>query len=302
MACDMTALHPSGFPVRTLHIADPANPRVAVSAGPGHFRFEFLRLPHEDPAAFDSAASAWRRLASFGVDPGNATLERFAVYRIRSRCAERWRSGRLLIAGDAAHEMPPFAGQGLSSGIADAAALAWRLSAVVDGAGDAVLDSYAAERLPRVRRSIDTSVRLGALICTTDRAAAAARDAAMLRSAGRTPPPPPDSITTGVLHRTPAGGPARFAGRLAPQLRAAPDSGLGLRHVLLATETLAAELGELGIPVVAVQDGYADWLASLGDAKAALVRPDFYVFGVASDRDALAAMVNDLDRQLSSVG
>src|SRR5436305_5170947 len=134
MACDVVAAQPGAFPSRTLHIADPDCPRVAVSAGPGHLRFEFMRLDGETMEALASADGAWRRLAAFGVEPRNATLERFAVYRIRSRCFEEWRSGRLLVAGDAAHEMPPFAGQGLSSGIADAANLAWKLDAVLSGA------------------------------------------------------------------------------------------------------------------------------------------------------------------------
>ncbi len=334
MACDVLPLEESAFPACTLHIADPACPRVSVSAGPGHLRFEFLRLADERPEDFDTPEEAWRRLATFGVDHANARLERYAVYRIRSGCAEQWRSGRFLIAGDAAHEMPPFAGQGLSSGIGDAANLAWKLNAVLSGAAERILDTYGEERRPRVKGAIDISVRLGRVICTTDPTAAAGRDTAMLRSARRPAPGVPDSLASGLLHRSQAGAVARFAGRLTPLARVACNgvvagldeiAGLGRRYVLLvggALSTLVgdthlADLERLDVSVVEIvgpgsetpapathlavvdlDDFYLPWLTSLGNAAGALIRPDFYVFGVGRDRAGLQALVADLRAQL----
>ena len=178
MACDITPFVPSDFPPSNLQVADPAGPRVAVSAGPGHRRWEFMRLPGEDPEEFGRLASAWRRLARSGVTPANARLDRHAVYTIGARCADRWRSGRILIAGDAAHQMPPFAGQGLCSGIRDAANLAWKLDLVLRGGQDgALLDTYECERKANVEGIIRLSVWLGNLICMTGQAEAAERDA-----------------------------------------------------------------------------------------------------------------------------
>ena len=89
----------------------------------------------------------------------------------------------MLLAGDAAHQMPPFAGQGMCSGIRDAAALAWRLHLVLEArAHDALLDTYTSERRGHLQHAIALSVELGKVICITDEAAAAARDEARRRT------------------------------------------------------------------------------------------------------------------------
>ena len=75
---------------------------------------------------------AWELLAPWEVHPGNAHLERHAVYTFSARYAEKWRAERAFLAGDAAHLMPPFAGQGMCSGLRDAANLAWKLDLVFE--------------------------------------------------------------------------------------------------------------------------------------------------------------------------
>ena len=71
------------------------------------------------------------------------------LYRFSQRLADRFRVGRVFLAGDAAHVMSPFGARGLNSGAADAENLAWKLAAVLRGdAGDALLDSYEGERRP----------------------------------------------------------------------------------------------------------------------------------------------------------
>ena len=108
----------------------------------------------------------WDLLEPWDVRPDNATLERQALYTFAARFAERWRQGRVLLAGDAAHQMPPFAGQGMCAGIRDAANLAWKLDLVIAGAAaDALLDTYDEERLPSARQAIDLSIELGKVIC-----------------------------------------------------------------------------------------------------------------------------------------
>jgi hypothetical protein len=98
-------------------LCDPARPTTIVSGGPGRRRREFMRLPDEDRDRLNTGETAWRLLEPWGSrTPQNTTLERHAVYTIAARWADGWNQGRLLLAGDAAHLMPPFAGQGMCSG------------------------------------------------------------------------------------------------------------------------------------------------------------------------------------------
>ena len=120
---------------------------------------------------------------------GSVTLERKAVYRFNARVATTWRKGCVLLAGDAAHQMPPFAGQGMCSGQRDAANLAWKLGAVIRGAPAVLLDDYQREREPNVRGIIDMSIMMGRTVCITDPAAAAERDAGMLAANSAENPP-----------------------------------------------------------------------------------------------------------------
>ena len=255
MACDVSPFRPEAFPPTNLQVADPLGPRVAVSAGHGHRRWEFMRRPGEPPEEFSTVASAWQRLALFGVTPANARLDRHAVYTVRARYADQWRSGRIFIAGDAAHQMPPFAGQGLCSGIKDAANLAWKLDTVLGGRQDAtLLDTYEHERRPNATAAIRLSLWLGNLICLVDQAAAAARDASLHRGAGRgqgAAPDAADHLDDGVVYRQVTGGPAAFAGTVFPQARVGCagkigwfDEMAGPGFVLLTREDPAALLGQ----------------------------------------------------------
>lgn len=324
LTCDVTFREPRVFTPNNLQICDPARPTTAVSAGPGHRRWEFMRVPGETLEELNSRETAWRLLAPFDVHPGNAVLERHAVYTFQARYAERWRVGRMLIAGDAAHRMPPFAGQGMCSGFRDAANLAWKLDLVLAGhAGDALLDTYEAERREHVQHAILMSVNLGRVICQTDPAAAADRDAAMLanrrRMAGRPQDPPMyQPLTTGLRAK------GRAAGWLMPQGRVTKggvtglfDDVVGRGLILLATSEVAAALSgdtvaflrARGGQVVALGDGagevadtegvYQRLLARAG-CQGLLVRPDYYVYGGGRTAAELDDVVAELRRSLSA--
>ena len=90
-----------------LQICDPRRPTTVVSGGPGKRRWEFMRLPNETIEELNNEQTAWRLLQPWNLAPDNAVLERHTVYTFQARWADRWRDGRILIAGDAAHLMPP---------------------------------------------------------------------------------------------------------------------------------------------------------------------------------------------------
>jgi 3-(3-hydroxy-phenyl)propionate hydroxylase len=154
------------------------NPRpyVAVPGRDGRLRYEFMYLPGEEPEQMRSADDV-RRWLQGRRDLRDEDIIRIAVYRFHSRVSPRWRAGRLFFAGDAAHLMPPFAGQGMNAGIRDAFNLGWKLAQVVRGhAADALLDTYERERKPHVRAMLKLSEIIGAVVMSRDSMPATARD------------------------------------------------------------------------------------------------------------------------------
>ena len=136
-----------------------------------------MQLPGEPVETLLRDETLQSLLAPF-VDFSKVEIERRAVYAFHARVADKWRKGRVLLAGDAAHLMPPFAGQGMNSGMKDAVNLCWKLAAVVSGgAGADILNSYEVERARSVRAMVDLSRRLGAVIMPTNRVVAGLRDA-----------------------------------------------------------------------------------------------------------------------------
>lgn len=156
---------------------DPRRPRVELPAVGDRVRWEFMQLPGES----EEEVRNDRRIMSLIAESTKyreIEIERKAVYTFHARVADHWRNGRGFLAGDAAHLMPPFAGQGMNGGMKDAVNLAWKLAAVLKGiASEAILDSYEPERAPVVRKMVDLSRRLGAVIMPTNRGTAAVRDA-----------------------------------------------------------------------------------------------------------------------------
>ena len=299
---------------RNLQVCDPARPTTAVSGGPGRRRWEFMRLPGESLAELNRPETAWKLLEPWDVHPGNATLERHTVYTFQARWADSWRSGRLLLAGDAAHQMPPFAGQGMCSGIRDTANLSWKLDLVMSGQADAdLLDTYTVERSAHVQHAIQASMYFGRIICEPDPAAAEERDARII--AEQSDPDallPTSPLTSGLLARDVTGAPAEPAGQFGPQGRVRHqgrtglfDRAVGTGFILLATRDPREVLDEdalawcerIGIHLLRVTDDqaaqgpadvvdldgtYLRYLASTGQ-QALLLRPDYYVFGGAPD-------------------
>ncbi len=274
LVVDTLVLDAERLPKANLQICDPARPTTCVLMGEGRHRWEFMIKPGEDADALSTDASIQTLLAPWNVD-GAVQLERKAVYTFRARIAAQWRKGRILLAGDAAHQTPPFAGQGMCSGLRDAANLAWKLAAITQGtAPDTLLDSYQPERAPNLRATIDMAIMMGRTVCLTDPEAAAQRDAQMLaaRAAGHAPDgaieyPP---IAEGMIL---AGAPG--AGSYFPQPLA---GGARLDDVLGVGQWLIRRTDLDRAPLLPFRGALGEWLDT-HKAEAVLVRPDRYVFG-----------------------
>ena len=288
LVVDTKTLPGSRMPEVNLQICDPARPTTCVLGGPGRHRWEFMLLPGETADGMLKDATIQALLAPWNCGP--LEIERKAVYRFHGLMADCWRSGRVLLAGDAAHQMPPFAGQGMCSGLRDAANLAWKLEAVLGGKADGgLLDTYQSERAPHVRALIELAIGMGRVVCTLDRDAAAARDAGMIasRAAGAPPLPPlqpPALASRCVLAGTPAAGlqfPQPTQDQGASRVRM--DDVLEDGPWLIARDVSASVPGVkvvdiLSGPMQPFRATLAKWLADRG-VEAVLVRPDRYVFG-----------------------
>jgi len=166
-----------------MHHGDPRRPHVIVPGLHGRCRYEFLLHPGEGGATSSPPFDLIERLLSPYRPIRPDQVERAVAYRFHGLSADVWQRGRSFLLGDAAHMMPPFAGQGLNSGIRDAVNLTWKLAAVIqDQAGPRILETYEQERRPHAEAVIRSSERLGRVVMTTNRRLAEFRDSVVRRA------------------------------------------------------------------------------------------------------------------------
>jgi 2-polyprenyl-6-methoxyphenol hydroxylase-like FAD-dependent oxidoreductase len=332
MVCDFRLTRPVDVP-GALQFGDPAGPTSIIGLGPRHQRFSFMLDSVDDFPAESVPAKVWARVGRW-LSPEDAELIRVATYTFRSLVAHSWRVGRVLLAGDAAHQMPPFLGQGMCSGIRDAADIAFKLDLVLRGRRrDEVLDTVQTEREPHVRAVIEEGVRLGRWQTMRDPEQAEARDRELLARravAGPSPRTPFPDLVAGFLAQHSASG----RGALSVQGRV--DAGAGPRlldaaagggtHLIVQAAILPAleaaalvpALAAAGVRVIALTEargsrpgrpGNLDGPGSKAmadvdgtyarwfaelDVVAVAVRPDLYVFGTAGDEAAAAGLAREL--------
>jgi 3-(3-hydroxy-phenyl)propionate hydroxylase/flavoprotein hydroxylase len=301
---------------------NPERPTTMVPGGPGYRRWEFMRLPHESIEDLQDTDKVWSLLSRW-VTPDTADLVRHAVYQFRSRIAANWHSGRVLLAGDAAHVMPPFMGQGMCSGIRDAWNVSWRLDLLLRGLADEqLLQSYTLERKPQIRAVIEASMAMGKVVCVSDPVKAAERDAAYL-SGNVAPLPPFPGLTDGLLHEDGqlrgilgVHGSIEIGGKVS---RYDDVIGRGFHLLVLGDEDPFAVLApqqlafirdyDLSIVRLAekadsakgiyrdVSGKYLNFMAEAG-LKVLVVRPDYYCYGGVAEVSALPELLNALREQL----
>lgn len=326
---------PVDLPPRCVQYCRPSRPGTYI-VGPGDLRrWEIKLLPGESPDDFNTDQAVLAVLSTF-VDTTNLELCRIAVYRFHALVVERWRDGRVFLLGDAAHQMPPFLGQGLCAAVRDAYNLAWKLDAVErQGWNPALLDTYGEERKPHVRTVVAHAKSFGLIIGELDVDAARVRDRELgeLLASGKAQTVRQQFIpglAQGLIARDPQGRPSPGAGELfvQPWVRqgngfvrlddllppgfamvaatGAPLTWLDADTALLWRQLQGRQalIGDLpaapqpGVLHCSERDGlFGQWLASLG-ASVVIVRPDRYVYGAAADSASLRRMVKQLARYL----
>ncbi len=309
MVCDFRLDGKVSLPMAR-QVCDPAQPISIISLGPDHHRFSFMLGADEDPAVAGQAERVWQRVEAY-LKPDQATLIRAATYTFRSLVAQRWRDGRIVLAGDAAHQMPPFLGQGMCSGVRDALNLSLKLDLILLGGRDpAILDTYQGERADHVQSVIAKGIELGRIQTMRDPAAAAERDRRLIadRLAREKPqkitfPPLGDGLfaggsgarelfVQGVVRRGAHAG--RFDqlvgyGNIVVVREGAghaisPDLAEQARHhglrIISFDGRSSADSPPSADSIVAEDSIYADWFDQ-HDCAVAAIRPDFHVWGTA---------------------
>lgn len=301
----------------TVQYCDPARGHMHMPIGKKRLRFEMALLPGEDPATFIEPAFAWEFLGErHGLGPDDVEIIRHLVYMFEARIADQWRRGPIILAGDAAHTMPPYLGQGACSGMRDGFNLGWKLDLVLRGlAHPSILDTYETERRPHVTFIMQSAIALGKIANEHDPERARLRDE-MLRNEKPAPFVMP-GIEDGLIARGeplagtiwPQGG-VRFHGKAGRF-----DDVVGNGFVLLSRDAIADVLGDdrlaalrrIGCHIVSMDDPAFEDSDELYRAyfdrhgiSALLARPDFALFGAVPTREDAPRLVDLLLARLTA--
>lgn len=290
-----------GFEPVSTQICDPARPAYAGASGQ-RLRWEFMVHDHESSREMLRHENIWNLIENSvrPVKRDQGEIIRSAVYTFESLIAKRWRLGRLLIAGDSAHRMPPFLGQGMCAGVRDVSNLAWKLAAVLQGrADDDLLDTYESERAPHVTAFTRGAIEAGKFVQMSDPVEIAARMKDMLDNPKSFAPPNPH-LGVGLTELNGNNGIGRqfvqpvVNGRRLDDL-VGHNFALIVRKGFLAVESDRAALAARwpGLKVVELSQDQSALLEPYC-ASAVILRPDRYVHASASDAASLEKSLADL--------
>lgn len=329
--------HIEALPTSNRQYCWPSRPGTYV-VGPRNLRrWEFKVLPGERREDFDNDAIIRKALAKF-VDVETIQIWRSAQYRFHAVIAKDWQDGGIFILGDAAHQTPPFLGQGMNSGIRDAANLAWKLIMVErHGADESLLSTYQIERRPHFKAVVERTKQQGLIIGELDEIKAVERDRELrermargeLISSRQSFIP---GLVEGLLHPDNREGKAKLAGALFPQPLIKTKAGrprllddeFGARFLLVLSERAIAWVNECNVSALedlnaailvfcnfndatltncdfaAVEDlnGVFTEWMKDKDVGAILVRPDRYIFGAARNSVELNEQIVDLHNRV----
>ena len=311
----------ANLPLATMQVCDPERLTSYICTKDPYRRWEFQLVAGETREEM-LAPEKIRELLDPWTARENYEIRRAAVYQFHAATADDWRVGRVFLAGDAAHQTPPFLGQGLNAGFRDAVNLGWKIPLVLAGRCDAgLLDSYADERDDHARALVERAVSVGKMMETL-----------AAREAGRPDPHPPESI--GLDVNAPIVPPMRGGILIAEQCDAGHKVGQLLQQPVVrephGPEQRLDELLGGGLSIVGREPGdlvlgpeasaILDRLGgrcvaleglevvkgahdALFDRYAtALIRPDRYVFGVVDAHFSLDRLVVEYAARMRLLG
>lgn len=287
----------------TTFVADPRRPHAMIEMPGMRYRFEFMMLPGETPETLTKRDNVMQLISHWLTPQQIHKVERAIVYTFRGAQAVKWRDGNVAVAGDAAHLTPPMLGQGLCSGVRDAANLAWKIAYYLDGRmPESVLDTYGEERGPHVDNVISTSILVAKNLCMLDEEGARKRDEELQESG------------------EPAESRIRFKlGELRPGPLVMPSGGMYMVNLQIGEQTLDDLVGRdflvLGLDEEALGSKETqNWWRKLGaelrtvsslggkgdellswfsrrDGRVVVIRPDKYVLGCENNLDRITDYV-----------
>lgn len=305
------------LPKVSVQYCEPQRPCTYVIGPQNHRRWELAINPGENPRHMATPEATWQLLSRW-LQPDEARIWRQASYQFHALVAQEWRQRRVFIAGDAAHQQPPFLGQGMCQGIRDAANLCWKLVSVLEHrAREALLDTYETERKAHVIELTSRIKGIGQLVGQRDLQKARKRDARLLAECGgQVKPTPRQNVQPALVHGCLDTSGHAAVGTLFPQAwieqadrRARMDDLLGcgwrlflhpdadarcLQVALQAAPGLNLKVQGLNDPHFQESEGVLmSWFERMA-CQAALVRPDHYVYGVFTSWSALEAALQKL--------
>lgn len=306
IVADFEVSDEADIPDINTHFAHPQSPAIYIHVVRNIRRFEFRALPDEDLTAVIDPENIWGRVSRW-ITPDQAILLRAAVYTHRSLVADQWRKNRVLLAGDAAHQTPPFLGQGLCTGVRDATNLAWRLRDVIlRDAPDSILDSYGTERSAHAEHFIKTATELGTKLTKPTKESIDSLNSRVGREGRGTPP----RLGSGIFDSQHGGGVLSSQPRTVNGERL--DELIGFEFGLIVTAEAAGRFSatdlhnmrQAQVQLVQADESLTGWLAE-HNSSAILVRPDRYIYGTYKDSSqctlALQQLAKQYAREVSAV-
>ncbi len=317
------------FPVHHFQVCDPKQPVTFVPMTGPYYEWQFMVMGNKSEREATDPGLVRQQLRKF-IDLNKVEIIRIAYYKFHALWARRWRSDRIILAGDSAHQMPPFLGQGMCSGIRDAHALSWRLNLILLGvAAETCLDDYERERTDQVREVINGAMFLGNVIQTRSRIVALIRNFLLFRLPHLVSPLKSviyalSNRKKPISHGMIGNITSALAGHLMPQPLVKTSLGetvlldnvLGLNFALLyrtgtsltalaTVEQLKADLSiqvtgfgpSAGIGIVGDQENRLITMFDRHHIDFVLIRPDRYIFD-AAPMDQLQSVFANLRQQL----